>query len=202
MKKLKPEPSAAIFLRHNFVDESTCSEWLAAVKAGRQTAATIANAKGHSVVDERARRTLSVAVDKGVEDVVQRRFSDLLPEIREYFGVCISLVQDPQFLMYSRGDHFRPHQDSSVLPVHGQELLSRRVSVVLFLNRRTQLPEQGAYCGGDLVLYMPRIGAAPRVQVHGQAGLLVAFLSSVFHEVRPVTHGERYTVVSWYAQGA
>jgi predicted 2-oxoglutarate/Fe(II)-dependent dioxygenase YbiX len=197
-----PEQSAAVLVRHNFVDESTCSDWLAAVKAGRQTAATIANAKGDSVVDERARRTLSVAVDKGVEDKARHRFSDLLPEIRKHFGVSISIVQEPQFLMYSRGDHFRPHQDSSVLPAHGQELMARRVSIVLFLNERTQLPEQGAYCGGDLVLYMPRIGAAPRIQVHGKPGLLVAFLSTVFHEVRPVTHGERYTVVSWYAQGA
>jgi SM-20-related protein len=32
----------------------------------------------------------------------------------------------------------------------------------------------------------------------GEPGLLVAFRSDTVHEVLPVTHGERFTVVSWF----
>jgi SM-20-related protein len=31
-----------------------------------------------------------------------------------------------------------------------------------------------------------------------RAGLLIAFRSEVFHEVQPVTHGQRLSVVGWF----
>jgi hypothetical protein len=34
--------------------------------------------------------------------------------------------------------------------------------------------------------------------IGGEPGMLVAFRSDVLQEVRPVTRGERQTVVSWY----
>jgi SM-20-related protein len=33
----------------------------------------------------------------------------------------------------------------------------------------------------------------------GEPGLLVAFRSDVLHEVEAVTHGERYSIVSWFS---
>ena len=32
----------------------------------------------------------------------------------------------------------------------------------------------------------------------GEEGVLVAFRSELLHEVVPVTHGQRYTLVTWY----
>jgi SM-20-related protein len=32
----------------------------------------------------------------------------------------------------------------------------------------------------------------------GEAGLLLAFRPNLVHEVTPVTHGERCTVVTWF----
>jgi predicted 2-oxoglutarate/Fe(II)-dependent dioxygenase YbiX len=37
-----------------------------------------------------------------------------------------------------------------------------------------------------------------RHPVIGEPGTLVAFRSETTHEVTPVTHGQRYTIVSWY----
>ena len=34
--------------------------------------------------------------------------------------------------------------------------------------------------------------------LRGQTGLLIAFPSGLPHEVRPVTRGERLTVVTWF----
>jgi hypothetical protein len=36
------------------------------------------------------------------------------------------------------------------------------------------------------------------VPVIGEAGLLIAFGADMVHAVTPVTHGERYTIVSWF----
>jgi predicted 2-oxoglutarate/Fe(II)-dependent dioxygenase YbiX len=37
-----------------------------------------------------------------------------------------------------------------------------------------------------------------RVELEAEPGTLVAFRSETTHEVTPVTHGERYTIASWY----
>jgi SM-20-related protein len=37
-----------------------------------------------------------------------------------------------------------------------------------------------------------------RLPLAARQGLLVAFPSTVSHEVQPVTHGERLTVVNWF----
>ena len=49
--------------------------------------------------------------------------------------------------------------------------------------RHVQRPEQG-----DRQVGLPLVG---------ESGLLVAFDSNLTHAVTPVTHGERYTVVTW-----
>jgi predicted 2-oxoglutarate/Fe(II)-dependent dioxygenase YbiX len=32
----------------------------------------------------------------------------------------------------------------------------------------------------------------------GEPGMLIAFRAETTHEITPVTHGERYSIVSWY----
>jgi SM-20-related protein len=193
-----PPLGETIFVKRNFVDETTCAAWGAAVGAGAQSPATVANTRGNSVVDPRTRRTRCASVDREIYGVVQDRFKELMPELQQYFRVALSRIQDPQFLRYCRGDFFRPHRDDSIVEAHGHDLRSRRVSAVLFLNRQTRLSEPGSYCGGSLLLYMPKSGQPPYIEVRGHTGLLIAFKSDVLHEVRPVTEGERYTVVTWY----
>jgi predicted 2-oxoglutarate/Fe(II)-dependent dioxygenase YbiX len=36
------------------------------------------------------------------------------------------------------------------------------------------------------------------VDLCGEEGLLVAFRAETLHEVRPVTHGVRFSVVTWF----
>jgi predicted 2-oxoglutarate/Fe(II)-dependent dioxygenase YbiX len=57
------------------------------------------------------------------------------------------------------------------------------------------------YNGGKLILY----GLIPTPDwehygfpVTAETGLLIAFRSDIFHEVTPVTAGERFTIVSWF----
>ena len=77
----------------------------------------------------------------------------------------------------------------------------RQVSVVLFLNSESEIPNPDAYAGGSLTLYgllQEPLWEKYGFSLKGETGLLVAFRSDVFHEVIPVTEGERFTVVSWF----
>jgi SM-20-related protein len=187
-----------LYVRRDFVDAATASAWCAAAREGASLAATVANAQGNSVIDERARRTLQVSVPPDTRDALRARLEAVRAGLLAHFGMPLGPVQSPQFLRYRRGDFFRAHQDTSKHQEHGRDIQARRVSAVLFLNAHTALPEPGSYCGGELVLYQPRDPLTPRLPIRGEPGLLVAFPSDAYHEVRPVTHGERLTAVAWY----
>jgi SM-20-related protein len=68
------------------------------------------------------------------------------------------------------------------------------ISTVIFLSRQSEQPEAEAYCGGSLVFS----SMTDRVRIPSEPNMLVAFRSEMTHEVTPVTHGERYSIASWY----
>jgi predicted 2-oxoglutarate/Fe(II)-dependent dioxygenase YbiX len=111
------------------------------------------------------------------------------PSIAQHFGVVLSGFEPPQFLRYFAGGFFVPHQDGNT-PLLRDASAGRRVSVVIFLN--------ATYGGGALTLHGRYPDFNARHIVPAEPGLLVAFRSETTHEVTPVTHGERYTIVSWY----
>lgn len=76
------------------------------------------------------------------------------------------------------------------------ETEARRVSVSIFLNSCSEQPGPDSYGGGALVFSDWRKGVSRRIA--GEAGTLFAFRSELTHEVVSVTHGERYSIVSWY----
>jgi len=119
-------------------------------------------------------------------------------ELEERFGVSLSECEDPQFLRYEEGDFFVPHQDGNTPMVYDDSRF-RRVSAVVFVTPRGDEPAPGTYGGGELVFH-GHYATAPnlRVSAEAEAGTLVAFRSETTHEVTPVTHGERYTIVTWF----
>ena len=77
----------------------------------------------------------------------------------------------------------------------------RPVSAVVFLNASSGQPTFDTYGGGALTFY--GLLDDPRAQglglrLEAEEGLLVAFRSEITHAVAPVTHGHRYTAVSWF----
>ncbi len=74
--------------------------------------------------------------------------------------------------------------------------------MVVFLNGESTAPSDEGYGGGALVFHRLVMHPMPhnaRRRVTGETGLLVAFSAGVYHEVWPVTFGERYSVVTWFA---
>jgi SM-20-related protein len=106
-------------------------------------------------------------------------------------------VEEPQFLRYGPGDYFVAHQDGNT-PLVYDESRFRKVSVVIFLSAQSEYPTPETFCGGALVLHGSVGQGEPPVTLAPAPGTLVAFPAETTHEVLPITHGERLSVVSWY----
>jgi predicted 2-oxoglutarate/Fe(II)-dependent dioxygenase YbiX len=118
-------------------------------------------------------------------------------EIEEHFGITLSECEEPQFLRYQQGDFFVAHQDGNT-PLIFDHTRHRRVSVVIFLNSQSTEPHPDTYGGGELVFHGRYDDPDFRLPAAPEPGTLVAFPAETTHEVVPLTHGERYTIVSWY----
>ncbi len=75
--------------------------------------------------------------------------------------------------------------------------------MVVFLNEPGETLDPPGYGGGLLtfagLLDDPKLRTVG-VPLVAETGLLVAFRSDMLHAVTPVTHGERYTIVTWFYQ--
>lgn len=155
--------------------------------------------KGH--LDLGARRTDCCVIPKETRSGLRHRLLEIQPDLEEHFGVRLAGCEAPQCLVYNPGDFFKAHQDAVGCGV--EDFASQRsVSVVIFLNRHSQDPEEeDTYGGGDFVFYGLLDGAQWEkcaFPLKPEPGLLVAFPSDKWHEVKPVSHGRRYTVVTWF----
>ena len=89
------------------------------------------------------------------------------------------------------------HQDGNTPLIHDDSRF-RKVSAVIFLSAFSRAPAPESYGGGALVLHGPYSGPDLRVPLTPAAGTLICFRAETTHEVLPLTHGERFTIVSWY----
>jgi SM-20-related protein len=180
-----------------FIDDAERERLL---KELRKTGAAPAGVYGTAIgaaVHPNVRSASRLVVSAGMGDILRTRFESARPELERHFGVMLRSCEDPQFLRYQSGDFFVAHQDGNT-PLTRDESRDRRVSVVLFLNEQSAEEAAGKYGGGDLLFH----GAYPDWQTRHRApatpGTLIAFRAETTHEVTPVTHGDRYTVVTWY----
>ena len=152
------------------------------------------------VVHNTTRRSLRLTPSVETVDLITGRLLACMDQVARHFAVDLSEHEEPQFLRYQKGDFFVAHQDGNTGMLR-LDTERRLVSTVIFLSRELESPAEGIndYCGGSLVFTNFR--AAPeRAKYHMMAepGMLIAFRSETTHEVTPVTHGLRYSIVSWY----
>ncbi|MGH7775214.1 MAG: 2OG-Fe(II) oxygenase [Candidatus Binatia bacterium] len=191
-----------LFVLRDFFDAELCARLRSetCLAAGGQAMIT---RKGTDLIDESVRRTKWVEVPPSTNVFVESRLSALKPMLERHFCVVLKGCERPQFLIYKGGDFFLPHQDSQTDPDVSPCVRERRVSVAIFLNGEARKPKQDNYGGGSLTFY-GLIDDDPRWKpcgfgLIGEAGMVIAFRSDVLHEVTPVTHGERYTIVTWFS---
>lgn len=198
---MTPEPAAAfdLYRAPGVFDARQCDELIAELAVAPEAPATVYGRGDSGLVDERVRRVARLAPTPESVGRVKRRLLEAREAVAAHFGIRLESCEDPQFLRYRAGDFFVAHQDGNTGMLLGDTEQSRKVSVVIFLNRQSETPEPGAYGGGLLVFTEWRAGRTPgRYALAAGAGSLVAFPSDTTHEVTPVDWGDRYSIVSWY----
>jgi SM-20-related protein len=189
-----------LFVRPNFLDAETCARLRAAATEARKVPATVATEDALYEADVRTRRTGIADVSDETMELVAGPMDAIVPEIAHHYSVEAEGRQRLQFLVYREGDFFGAHIDRTDSREGAKFSLRRLVSVVIFLNDEAEEPAPMKYGGGALTFYGLLGGGKGEklgLPVVGEEGLLVAFKSDVRHAVTPVTHGERFTVVTW-----
>jgi SM-20-related protein len=191
--------SFGLHLEKNFFDAKECENILQDLRSLQGKPASVYGASESGSVNERVRRTTRLSPSLATEKFVRRRLSESMRGIGEHFRAGLKDFEEPQFLRYLEGDFFVAHQDGNTGLMRLESDAARKVSLVIFLNRQTEGPEPGAYCGGSLVFTDYRAARGrDELSLPVEPGALVAFRAETTHEVTKVTHGERYTIACWY----
>lgn len=104
-----------------------------------------------------------------------------------------------QFTVYEEGQHYNWHPDQNAYPYHpedGENLEGkiRKLSASVILN------DPSEYEGGELEFDLGRVDGEVHTETCDQVnkqGSIVVFPSFVYHRVKPVTKGTRYSLVMW-----
>ena len=104
-----------------------------------------------------------------------------------------------QFTVYEKGHHYNWHPDQSSHPYQhnaGPNLEGkiRKISASIILN------DSSEYEGGELEFDLGRVNGEPATKTCDQItkqGSIVVFPSFVYHRVKPITKGTRYSLVMW-----
>ncbi len=181
----------------DFLDTAARKEIAAEMRAAGGGSATVYGKDPAGAIDSLVRKTTRLTVSARTSDRVVRLLLEGKAAVEQHFGGALAECEPPQFLRYVTGDYFVAHQDGNT-PLIFDDSRFRKVSIVILLSRKAAEPEAGSYGGGALLVHGTYAEPYRRFELDAEPGTLVAFPAETTHEVTPVTHGERYTIVSWY----
>jgi predicted 2-oxoglutarate/Fe(II)-dependent dioxygenase YbiX len=192
-----------LFVRRGFLSAESCRQ----IRAEMATAARISamvrpSGEPGGILDHTTRRTGVASVSASTIATVEDQLRATLPALQEYFGVRLAGWQQPQFYIYEEGDFFLAHRDSDPAdPSAPDWIKARQVSVSIFLNDVRGNLDSEPHGGGALVFHGrrgDRAGEGFGIPLESEEGMFVAFRSDWIHEVKPVTSGRRYSIVTWF----
>lgn len=173
-----------------------CAALLARLRNAAGEAAGVTSDGPYARVAPRVRAATLLQADDASRAVVAALLDRTRPALEAHFGLTLARHEPPQFLRYGVGGFFVAHQDGNTPLIH-DDTRHRRISLVLFLNAPADDGAAG-YGGGEFVLHPPAFGTGQARAYAPAPGALLAFRAETTHEVLPVAHGVRYTVVSWW----
>jgi predicted 2-oxoglutarate/Fe(II)-dependent dioxygenase YbiX len=197
MPPVRAFAALGLFVREAFLTPDECREMAAQMLSAAGDRATVFGDSAAGAVADDVRRAWEVDVPADRRSMLEHRFGALRPELETHFRVALDAADAPSFMRYPPGAFYRPHRDrrDTADPTHAER---RAVSVVVFVNG----PHDAlGFAGGQLRFY-GLLGDGPLADVgidaEPAAGTLVAFDSTLEHEVTTVEHGTRLTIVTWF----
>jgi SM-20-related protein len=185
-----------LFVKEAFLDDALLRQVRQAIADDAGDPAEVLDVGNDALrVSAEVRRVWDVTLPGALEEAVLDRLESLRDEFERWCQRPLERCHGLAALRYPTGAFYRTHRDASG---HADALgLHRRaVSVVVFVNSGEG--HAGAeFSGGTLRLHELVDGDDDGLDVSPEAGTLVAFPSSLLHEVTPVEHGERYSLVAW-----
>lgn len=185
------------FEAKSFLDAAECAALRAELRQAAGSQATVLGRDAGADVRPLVRRSTRMRVPARMAQQITARLMQQKDALEQRFGHALSSCEPPQFLRYLPGDFFVAHQDGNTPLIHDESRF-RKVSAVIFLSAFSEGSAPESYGGGALVLHGPWPGPELRVPLTPAPGTLICFRAETTHEVLPVTHGERFTIVSWY----
>lgn len=187
-----------LFLVGNFLDTRSCAGLIEELCASPTTQAPVYIQGSDSTLHEDIRKTTSLHPAEETIVQIQNLLFAQKSALEAHFGRSLTDCERPQFLRYKPGDFFVRHQDGNTEQLDFDHLRIRRISLIAFLNDHAAEPKESCFSGGALAFYDQKDPAAECFPLLGQTGLLVAFAADTYHEVLPVTYGDRFTIISWF----
>ena len=196
-----------VFAIPGFLTPEECAEWRSVANATEGKEAMVYTGT-EPVVQDDLRKTLGVIVEGPLRASLEARVRALRPVLEKEFDVKLGDSDRVQCLVYRTGDYFRLHSDVGGTTEQGElseiakRINSRRVTILVYLNEPNH--ETEPYGGGVLSLFGLMGGEAGKefgFPVDVETGLLIAFRPTLLHEVSPVEHGKRYSLVTWFYAG-
>jgi predicted 2-oxoglutarate/Fe(II)-dependent dioxygenase YbiX len=199
MPPVRAFAALGLFVREAFLSPEECREIAASMLSGEGDRATIFGESSTGAVADDVRRAWEVDVPADWQSMLEQRFGALRPELDTHFNVALDAADPPSFMRYPPGAFYRPHRDrrASADSSHAER---RAVSVVIFVNGPD---DELGFSGGQLRFY-GLLGDGPLADIgidaEPAAGTLVAFRSTLEHEVTLVERGTRLTIVTWFPE--
>ncbi|MEJ0075778.1 MAG: 2OG-Fe(II) oxygenase [Alphaproteobacteria bacterium] len=181
----------------SFLSGAECAALRAELRQAAGAQSTVLSPDPGGAIKPLVRRATRMSVPPRTAEHVTARLMQQKDALARRFGQALSSCEPPQFLRYLAGDFFVAHQDGNTPLIHDHSRF-RKVSALIFLSACSEAPAPESYGGGALVLHGPYSGPDLRVPLNPEPGTLVCFRAETTHEVLPVAHGERFTIVSWY----
>jgi SM-20-related protein len=194
-----------LFVQRDFLDRKLCSQVLEEASLAEGELALVLPKNSEKILEAQLcynqRKTDQVYISPTTEQIIRKRILDIKSTLEARFNLKLADIQKPLYYRYRKGDFFAAHQDNSDRVDAPSFLQERRISVIIFLNEMSEQLTPNSYGGGALTFY--GLIDNPQWQqygfnLYGESGMLIAFPSDIYHEVKAVTDGQRYTIVSWF----
>lgn len=181
-----------------FFSPSICRSLRDETRSGDLAPARVRAGDAGTHVDREHRRSHVSRVSPRAHAVVNDALRRVQPWISNHFQLWLGGFEEAQFLLYHPGDFFGGHADGPVPAEYPFRPNCRKISVIVFLNGEVGSAPDSSFTGGALSFLEEGTAGSAGLPITPAEGLLVAFPAYLGHEVLPVRHGDRFTVVSWY----